>query len=281
MTLPDDLPVYPTHGAGSFCSAPGATDRTTTIGRERATNAALAIDDEDDFVRVVLASFGTFPTYFTRLPEMNRRGPRLYGELPELPTLDLAEFRTAIANGAVPVDVRPITAFADKHIPGVLSIELRPVFASWLGWLVDADAELVFILEDDQDSRELVRQCLDIGYERLAGRLRGGMQTWLDAQLPITSIALVGVDRLDGALLDVRQANEFAAGHVPGATNIELGAIPTVDVTDEPATLMCGHGERAMTAASILEAHGTQSLRVVAGGPEDWAAVTGSALTVA
>ena len=80
--LPDDLAVYPTHGAGSFCSAPGGAERTTTLGRERATNPLFRIDDEDTFVEQLLAGFGSFPTYFARLPELNRRGPRRYAQLP-------------------------------------------------------------------------------------------------------------------------------------------------------------------------------------------------------
>ncbi len=281
LTLPDELPVYPTHGAGSFCSAPGSTERTTTIGRERRTNGLLAIDDEDTFVRAVLAGFGTFPTYFSRLPDVNRRGPRLYGELPELPTLDLAAFQSAIDAGAVVVDARSIAGFATAHIPGALSIHLRPVFASWLGWLVDADAELVFVLDDDQDVDELVRQCLDVGYERLVGRLDNGIETWVRAGLSVSSIPLMTAEALDGLLLDVRQANEFAAGHVPGATNVELGAIAHAFIPAGAVTVMCGHGERAMSAASILEANGVRELRVIAGGPDDWAKVTGETLEVA
>ncbi len=84
LTLPDDLAVYPTHGAGSFCSAPGASERTTTIGHERATNPMLAAPDEDTFVEQLLAGFGSFPSYFSRLPEVNRLGPRLYSTPPTL-----------------------------------------------------------------------------------------------------------------------------------------------------------------------------------------------------
>jgi glyoxylase-like metal-dependent hydrolase (beta-lactamase superfamily II)/rhodanese-related sulfurtransferase len=281
LTLPDELPVYPTHGAGSFCSAPGASERTTTIGRERATNALLAITDEDTFVREVLAGFGTFPPYFARLPEANRRGARLYGALPELHALDLDQFRSATARGAVLIDARTIEAFAENHIPGALSIELRPVFASWLGWLVDANAELVFVLDEDQDTRDLVRQCLDVGYENLAGVLACGMPAWIEARLPTASIPLVEIDAVDGAVIDVRQANEYAAGHLPGATNIELGAIAQAELPDGAVTVMCGHGERAMSAASILEARGAAELRVVVGGPDDWAARTGRPLDVA
>jgi hydroxyacylglutathione hydrolase len=240
----------------------------------------LAIDDEDAFVRAVRAGFGSFPSYFSRLPEINRRGPRVYSELPELQSIDLAAFRAALTEGAVVVDARPIAAFAHAHIPGALSIELRPVFASWLGWLVAVDADVVFVLDEEQDRHELVRQCLDIGYERLLGCLARGMQTWIAAGLPVSSLPLATPDAFDGIVIDVRQANEFAAGHVPGAINIELGAIGSASVPAGLLTVMCGHGERAMSAASLLEAKRSSDLRVLVGGPEDWAKLTGQSLEV-
>src|SRR6266567_357594 len=72
LTLPDDLPVYPTHGAGSFCSAPGGGERVTTIGRERDANPLLAAPDEDGFVKLLVGGLGTFPPYFLRLRAVNR-----------------------------------------------------------------------------------------------------------------------------------------------------------------------------------------------------------------
>jgi hydroxyacylglutathione hydrolase len=280
LTLPDDLAVYPTHGAGSFCSAPGASERTTTIGRERASNPMLAIPDEDSFVERLLAGFGSFPTYFSRLPELNRRGPRLYRTLPALDLLDVAQVRELVAAGAVLVDVRTIEAFAAGHIPDALSIELRPVFGSWLGWLVDPDRPLVFVLGNDQDRSELVRQCLDVGYENLAGELAGGMAAWRAAALPEAAIEIVGPESAGIRIVDVRQSNEYVAGHVPGAVHVELGSMPDAidDVPSGPVTVMCGHGERAMTAASILAAHGRADVSVLAGGPEDCARVSGRAL---
>lgn len=278
LTLPDELPVYPTHGAGSFCSAPGATQRTTTIGRERATNALLRATDEDTFVRELLAGLGTFPAYFSRLPELNRRGPRLYGHLPALTPLSVDETASALEQGALLVDVRPIADFAAGHVPGALSIQLRPVLASWLGWLVDPDRRVVFVLADDQDRAELVRQCLVVGAEQLAGELAGGFEAWRAAGHAIATIDLVGPGRLDGTVLDVRQRDEYERGHVPGAVNAELGALPDTSVPDGPVTVMCGHGERAMTAASILEQRGRHDVTVLAGGPEDWTAHAGTVL---
>ena len=75
--LDDDVAVWPTHGAGSFCSAPPGAERTSTIGTERATNTLLRAGSEDAFVQQLLDSLGTFPPYFLRLGEINRRGPAL------------------------------------------------------------------------------------------------------------------------------------------------------------------------------------------------------------
>jgi len=280
LTLPDTVDVYPTHGAGSFCSAPGAGARTTTIGHERATNPLLQIPDEDAFVTELLAGFGSFPAYFARLPAVNRRGPRLYGTIPELPLLDLESFQAALDAGARLVDARPLRAFGAAHIPGALAIELRPVFASWLGWLIDPDQPVVFVLDDDQDRRVLVRQALDVGIENLAGELDGGMTTWLAAGLQTASITIVSPGDVVGTVLDVRQANEFVAGHVPGALHVELGALPSTDsLPFGPITVMCGHGERAMTGASILARAGHE-VTVLDGGPNDWAETAGRVLTV-
>jgi hydroxyacylglutathione hydrolase len=278
LTLPDDLAVYPTHGAGSFCSAPGSTERTTTIGRERATNSMLAAPDEDSFVEQLLAGLGSFPTYFSRLPEVNRHGPRLYGTLPALNRLDLWRVRELLAAGAALIDVRPFEDFARGHVPGALSIELRPVFATWLGWLVDPDQPLVFVLGDDQDRDDLVRQALSVGLEHLAGELAGGLDAWHDAGLPVASIDLVDSSELSGTVLDVRQDNEYQTGHIPGAIHIELGALSAAPLPQGPVTVMCGHGERAMTGASILEHRGQHDLAVLAGGPDDWSAQSGTPL---
>lgn len=278
--LPDDLTVYPTHGAGSFCSAPGAADRTSTLGRERATNPLLATTDEDKFVARLMASFGTFPTYFARLPELNRVGPRRYDTLPALDRLDVETVERRVAAGALVVDVRPFTAFGEGHVPGSLSNALRPVFGSWLGWLVAADRPLIFVLDDGQDRAELVRQCLDVGCEHLLGELDGGIAAWEAAGRALARIPVVDVDGLAAMVIDVRQSNEFIAGHLPGARNVELGAVPRTPLSAEAVTVMCGHGERAMSAASLLTRDRRDGVSVFDGGPDTWSAATGGALDV-
>lgn len=175
--------------------------------------------------------------------------------------------------GAEVIDVRPMEAFAQGHVPGSLSIALRPAFASWLGWTLPETRPLVFVLGPDQDRSDLVRQCLKVGYERLAGELAGGMEAWCAAGFAESRIPLVGTATLQAAnLLDVRQADEHAAGFIPGASHIELGSLTdrAADLPREPLTVYCGHGERAMTGASILERSGHGDLTVFEGGYGAW-----------
>lgn len=269
LTLPDDLAVHPTHGAGSFCSAPGAGDRTTTIGRERATNPLLSLG-EDDFVAELLAGLGSFPDYFRRLPGVNQRGLPIHDTVPALAPLRVEDVDELLAGGAVVVDARKVVEFAAGHIPGSLSIELRPVFATWLGWLTGADQAVVVVLDDHQDDADLVRQALTVGHDNLAGRLTGGVDAWAVAGRTLATTPLIEPDAIDRPLLDIRQADEYATGHVPGAHHVELGALPVAEVPGGRVATMCGKTERAMTAASVLERRDHPDVAVLRGGYTAW-----------
>jgi hydroxyacylglutathione hydrolase len=280
--LPDATPVWPTHGAGSFCSAPPGAARVTTISAEKTGNALLAAPDEDVFVRQLLASLGSYPDYFARLAEVNRRGPALLAGEPGLAPLTPADVHTLLASGGRVIDVRPVGDFAAGHIPGAVSNPLRDQFATWLGWLLPADVPLAFVLADYQDPAEVYWQAAKIGYARLAGELAGGMAAWQAESRSVDKIELISADGINGrAVLDVRQDSEFVAGHLPGAHHIELGDLQGRE-QDAPqgVVVMCGHGERATTAASLLQAAGISGLAVLAGGAEDWAAATGRPLQV-
>ena len=280
--LDDHIAVWPTHGAGSFCSAPPGSERTSTIGIERATNSLLRAADEDTFVRQLLDSLGSFPPYFLRLGEINRLGPALV-EGDWLAPLTVAEVARLRGQGAEVVDVRPLSAFAKGHVPGALSIPLRPVFATWLGWLVPEARQLVIVRDADQDPAEILWQARKIGYDGILGELDGGHDAWVAAGEPTSSVALVDARDLgDARVLDIRQDSEFDGGHVPGADHVELG-----DLAERPGlvpnvatVVMCGHGERAMGAASLLARAGHRDLSVLTGGPEDWADATGRHLEV-
>jgi glyoxylase-like metal-dependent hydrolase (beta-lactamase superfamily II)/rhodanese-related sulfurtransferase len=272
FTLPDDLPVYPTHGAGSFCSVGSATARITTIGTEKQTNP-LFFDDptEDTFVERLLAGYGTFPPYFLELREVNRRGPRVYGTLPPpLPQLTVAETEAALAQGAELVDVRNLEAFANGHVPGAISNPWRSQFATWLGWVVPRDQPIVYVADDAVDRQDLVWAAFTVGFENIVGELAGGVEAWTEAGRRLSRIPLTdrSPDR-DRTILDVRQRSEYRSGHLPDSVHLELGAVAQApdDLPDSRILVHCGHGERAMTAASILARSGHPDVAVLKGGP--------------
>ncbi|MFA9445778.1 rhodanese-like domain-containing protein [Egicoccus sp. AB-alg6-2] len=272
LTLPDDLPVHPTHGVGSFCaSTPGGT-RTTTIGRERATNPLLAgAVDEDLFVARLLGGLGSYPPYFLELRDVNRDGPLVHGPTPPaLAQLSADEVAAAVDDGAEVVDVRPMAAFASGHVPGSLSNPWRAQFATWLGWLVPRGRPIVFVADVLPDRRDLVWAALTVAHEHIAGELAGGIAAWQSTGRPLATTRLVDAGPADGRqVVDVRQHAEYADGHVPGAVNVELGSLTatTEPVPTAPVLVHCGHGERAMSAASLLERAGHRDVAVLAGSP--------------
>jgi glyoxylase-like metal-dependent hydrolase (beta-lactamase superfamily II)/rhodanese-related sulfurtransferase len=278
--LPDATAVWPTHGAGSFCSAPPGAERRSTIGAEKAANALLAAPDEDTFVATLIASLGSYPAYFARLGELNRRGP-LVTAAPGLMPLDAGQVRRLLADGATVVDVRPVADYAAGHLPGSVSIPLRAVFATWLGWLLAPDVPLVVVRNPDQDPDDILWPALKVGYPTIVGELAGGTPAWAAGGGRLNTTGLVDPGHLDTTTaVDIRQRSEYAAGHVPGAHLIELGQLAerTDDVPGGPATVMCGHSERAATAASLLERAGRTDVSILTGGAGDWASATGNTL---
>jgi rhodanese-related sulfurtransferase len=276
--LPGEVQVWPTHGAGSFCSAPPGAERTSTIAHELATNPLLHASDENAFVAQLLSSLGSYPPYFRRLGEVNRIGPPLLDGTPILRPLSVDEVQVRLADGAILIDARPLDRFAEAHVDGAISIPLRPVFASWLGWLAPTDRPLIIVRDSDQDPTEIAWQAAKIGYDLIIGELDGGMAAWTAAGHATASIPLARAEQLHGRrVLDIRQRSEYLEGHLPGAMHIELGDIAhrSAEVPDEPTVVMCGHGERAMGAASLLAGTGHHDLVVLDGGPQDWVAATG------
>lgn len=248
--LPDDVEVRPTHGAGSFCSPVDAGEATSsTIKSERSSHPAMTIDSEDEFVDALLAGLGSYPPYFLRLRDVNRTGPTVYGtDLPRLRTVNVDELDQALV-----IDVRPIDRFAKGHVPGSLSIELRGQFGTWLGWLVTPETKIVFVVDPDQDERELVRQTLNVGHENIVGRT--DLADRVASGNELESIELVGADDIDpsATILDVRQGSEWDMGHVSGAVHAEVGELADgAPPIDAGTVVHCGHGQRAMTAASLL-----------------------------
>ena len=145
---------------------------------------------------------------------------------------------TALGRGAVVVDTRSPAKHARRHVPGSLSIPAGPSFGTWLGWVVDADAPIVLIVDDPADLDDLARQAIRIGCETIEGYVDGGFEGWARSGRPVEDGAAIDVDDLAAALsaggplaplvIDVRQPYEFEAGHLPGAVHIGAGELPDV-----------------------------------------------------
>jgi len=153
LKLPDELEVFPTHGAGSFCVAPTSSDRTTTIGRERKTNALAQPQDEEDFVQRALTGLPSYPTYYKYMREINQKGAKILGGIPVLEPFSPKEARALMEKGVVVFDVRHNKAFAQGHIPGSYGIRVDAPLVTWAGWLIPFQSRIL-LLAEDADQRE-------------------------------------------------------------------------------------------------------------------------------
>ena len=90
-------------------------------------------------------------------------------------------------------------------------------------------------------------------------------------------------------LIDVREADEFQAGHIPGAINIPRGLLefrlsndPVLSSRDQKLVLYCKNSGRSALAASALQEMGYLEVLSILGGFDAWAAankpVAGAAL---
>lgn len=286
--LPDAARVLPTHGAGSFCSAsPAGTERVSTIASERFVNPPfrLATEDFELFRTEALAGLGRYPDYYRHMAAINRRGPRVLGRLILPDGLDPAAFEAKVKAraGAAVVDARDRDSYARAHLQGSLNIELDNAFAGYVGWLVPFAAPVLLVLPDEPDAVEhATTELIRIGYERVQGWLRGGVEAWAASGRPVASYETTSMEAAHAAraagrdgsmLLDVRQPNEWAQGVVAGSRRIFVADLPgrIDDVpSDRPVTVFCRTGHRASMAASILANAGRDVRLVDRGGASAW-----------
>jgi hydroxyacylglutathione hydrolase len=276
--LPDETLLKPTHGGGSFCSAGSGTKHTSTLGEERKTNKLLSMS-EKEFLTSWPASFPRTPAYFSRMREINWSGPRLRKDIDMPRPLTPEAFAAAASEpGSVVVDVRDAAKYAEAHGQGALAIPFRDAFPTWLGWLVPADARLLFVLGDTALD-DVVDASLLVGLERLEGYLDGGMDAWREAGLPVRSLPAIGPDDVVSWLekgaqpLDVREPDELELGGVAGAVSVPLGDLPQhVEVlpAGRPLLVYCAAGIRSTTAASLLERAGVGPVVNLRGGYGAW-----------
>lgn len=280
MTLPDQVLVYPAHGAGSLCGKNMRAERSSTIGTERLTNYALQITSREEFIRQLTSNLPARPEYFAKDAEINRTGAAALSDLPAVPSISATELERMLKAGEVAVDVRPMDEFAAGHVPGSVNIALGGQFASWAATVLGLASHPVLITETDAQIEEARVRLARVGIEELDGYLAGGIAAWKRSGRPLAVVAQISAQELEQRLgagkvqvLDVRREPEWDAGHLEGATwwpldNFRVSP-PEID-HEVPLAVHCKGGYRSMIAASLLQRAGFRNVINLIGGFDAW-----------
>jgi hydroxyacylglutathione hydrolase len=284
LDLPEHVEVFPTHVAGSLCGGNIGSRLSTTVGFEKRANEILSrVSSKTEFVEQCLRldNLPAVPPYWKRMRAQNLAGVAPLGVLREPPALQPDAVTKAIQEGAVVLDTRSPEAFGGGHIPGALNVGQGPAFATWAGTVLDADAEIVLVLDSPEDLWTVTWDLLRIGYRLPLGWLAGGMLAWRTAALEIARLEQVTVhelrrrmDRAELDVLDIRQPAEWAAGHIDGARFITGAELPDrlgdVPNTGKPLAVTCGSGYRSSVSASLIAAATDVEVINVLGGMAAW-----------
>lgn len=280
MTLPDDVEVWPGHLGGSSCGSTGIDHKSTsTIGFEREHNRALRFGTEAEFVEDAVATLGAPPPNIEHIVALNQ-GP-LVEEMGTPIPLAPRSVEVGIAEGALLVDARTNEQFDEAHVPGAISASAYETgFGTKVAKVLPPNVELIVIAASDGYELEAAELLASVGL-RVRGYLEGGMTAWRSEGRPVRRIEQIDPEELAGRLesddvmvLDVRDDDEFAEGHIPGSVNLPYGELP--DRKDElprdrAIAAICSGGKRSGLAASILQREGFERvLHVANGGVGTW-----------
>jgi glyoxylase-like metal-dependent hydrolase (beta-lactamase superfamily II)/rhodanese-related sulfurtransferase len=283
LKLPDDVEIYPAHGAGSMCGKNMSKETSSTIGEQKKTNYALKPMAKDDFVRMMTADLPEAPAYFPKDAEINRGGAHALSEVSRPAALPAPAVNDLATHGHLILDVRSAWEFGNGHVPGSLNIGLGGQFAIWAGSLISMGTPIVIVAASDEQVDEAVMRLARVGIETVTGYLHGGINAWREAGLGMAHITQISVDDLhkliekenDLQILDVRRPPEYEGGHVPCALHAPLSTLQST-VTNlaldpsKPTAVICAGGYRSSAATSILKQNGFRKLLNVTGGTGAW-----------
>jgi glyoxylase-like metal-dependent hydrolase (beta-lactamase superfamily II) len=284
LTLPDEVEIFPAHGAGSLCGRQLGSERSSTIGKERRFNYALQARTSEEFVRLLTDSLPARPEYFARDAELNRQGAAPLESLPPLKALSPDEVLKLQSEGAIVVDTRPVMEFAVAHVPGSVHIALTGQYASWAARILGLDSPIILVCEDDGHVRESQMRLARVGIEKAVGYLAEGVTGWIRSGRELDYIPQISVQEFADfrekepdniAVLDVREPGEVAAGAIEGSSRIPLGELARrVEELDRGKLLVvhCKGGYRSSIATSVLRRAGFRDIANLIGGYDAWKA---------
>ncbi|HET9824438.1 MAG TPA: rhodanese-like domain-containing protein [Chitinophagaceae bacterium] len=280
VPLEDDVIVYPAHGPGSACGKNLGPDTFSTVGDEKKFNYALQQKTKQDFIKAVTSGLEPPPEYFPINARINKEGYDSIDELVAKGTreLSIGEFKNLVDQDAIILDTRYGDTFTQGFIPGSVNVGLEGRFAEWAGSLLPFDRPIVLVTEPGKEKESVVRLAR-VGFDKIAGCLKGGFEAWKRSGEKIDMIIEVEPEELAMDLpfdknimvIDVRKPGEFAEGHIEGAINIPLITMwdpaSMANINDENNLYVhCGGGYRSVIASSLLKRQGIHNLRNVIGG---------------
>ncbi len=278
MALPDDVLVYPAHGAGSACGKNMSKETFDTLGNQKKTNYALANISKHDFIKELTTGILPPPQYFAKNATLNKEGYDSFDAVMQQGSkaFSVADFEQHIKNGALVLDVRKAAEFAQAHIPNALFIGLDGQFAPWVGALITDLKQPIILVTPQGKEEETVMRLSRVGYDNCLGYLAGGFDAWQQAKKNTETITSISAeefstkyDKENIEVLDVRKPGEYDAKHLKHVKNKALDFIANWEDTldkNKNYYIHCAGGYRSMIAASILKAKGYKNLVDVAGG---------------
>ena len=274
MKLPDHVIVYPAHGAGSSCGKNLGSETTSTIGQQKATNYALQPMSKEDFIKEVTDGLLAPPNYFFKDVMMNKNGYKSIDLVLETnhKALSPQEFVKEIDAGAFILDTRNPVDFAVRHLKSAVNIGLNGQYAPWVGAIVPTDAKIVLVTDKGKEKEAIIRLAR-VGYDYVAGFLKGGINAWEGDVSKIHDVSTEeGVELIKNQsklILDVRNPGEVESAYVCGSQHIGLQEIPSRFSElekDAPIAIYCAGGYRSMIAASFLQKQGFTNITNIQGG---------------
>ncbi len=274
MPLPDDIIVYPAHGAGSACGKNMSKETTDTLGNQKKTNYALRPDmTKEEFIKEVTTGLVAPPSYFPLNVMMNIQG---YDSIDKVlqrgqHALTPDAFETAAnETGAIILDTRDAQVFAQGFVPNSINIGINGQFAPWVGALIPDIKQEILLVTDEGREEEVITRLARVGYDFTIGFLKGGFNAWKEAGKETDQILSVSPDELADKLnkesvniLDVRKNSEYLSEHIVDAESAPLDFINDSMVKiDKNKTyyVHCAGGYRSMIFVSILRARGYDNL---------------------
>jgi hydroxyacylglutathione hydrolase len=280
MTLPDDVIVYPAHGAGSACGKNMSKETVSTIGNQKQNNYALRANmTEAEFVTEVTEGLLPPPAYFGMNVAMNKKGYESFETVLSngMKAIPVEEFEAlAEETGALILDTRKNAEFYNEFIPQSINIGIDGDFAPWVGALIADVRQPILIVSENGAEKETVTRLSRVGFDNLIGHLEGGFEAWkevgkeIDHINRITAASFANEVKIgESKIIDIRKETEYSAEHVEEAYSKPLAYINDWIKEIDPKEhfyIHCAGGYRSMIAASILQARGFRNFSEIAGG---------------